>query len=158
MRGVGVGEPKMGDPPLTSQLIEIAHGIEPGGVRIAPGMELEEVDPLDAHPHAGAVDGGAHHLARDRPRLGDPLGEELRGRRPGPGAEATDDLLRRPVVVGHVEGGEPGSHVGPHRIGGAVEIEGAAIALLIRHLPEPGEDPRDRQIRTDLVVTDGTHG
>ena len=61
-------------------------------------------------------------------------------------------------MVGHVEGGEPRGHIGPHRIGGAVEIEGAAIALLIRHLPEPGENPGDRQIGTDLVVTDSTHG
>ena len=139
--GVAVGQPQMPDAPGRLVLRKHEEAIQPARLGIVPGVELQEVDAVGVQPREGARNRLVHGRMTGGPRLRHPLGEKLHViAAAGQGAR---DHLGRAVMVGHVEGGEPGVGVGGHRVGGRPGIERCPAPLLVGDLPEPGDDPGD---------------
>ena len=145
MRGVEIGDAERADQPVRAQARELRHRVEIGGVVVAPPVELHHVDPLAPEALERALDPGAHDRGRHRPRRRAPLGHDQRRR----AALGGEDARRAPrhelggaVVVRHVERIEPVARIGRQRLGRRIEV-GRARALLIRHLPQAGDDPAD---------------
>jgi hypothetical protein len=142
MLGVEVGEPHVPDQPLLPELLEPGELVDPGGVGVAPGVVLQEVDGFRVHPVQRPLHGGAHLVAGERARLGDPLREELDVAAPVRVRPVVPrDHLGRAVVVGHVEGRQPRRDVGLHRRRGGGRVERTRLPLQVGDLPEAGQDP-----------------
>jgi hypothetical protein len=153
MVGVEIGQAKMGDFALAPQLRQPAHGIEIARVVEQPPMQLEQVDALDAQAGEAAADAGANDVRRHLARLGAPFGKH-RGALAGRHAlqQPARDLLGTAIMVGHVEGVEARVGVGAQGSRGAVEIERPAIALHVRHLPQPGDHAADGEPGSELAT------
>ena len=70
---------------------------------------------------------------------------------------ATGDDLGRAVMVGHVEGGEPGLHVPPHLPGGLVGVDAAPVPLHVGDLPQTRQHTGDLQAGRQLDPLHRTH-
>ena len=138
--GIDVGEAEVTDQPLVAQFLQEEQRVEPARIGVGPGVELQQIEPFGAEPCERTGDGGADVLARDRPRLGHPLGQQLDAAATGASAIEAGHVLGRAVVVGHVERRQPGLDIRPHRRRGGGEIDGPAVALHVGDLPQTGED------------------
>ena len=155
MRGVHVRHAEMTNQPFLPELVEIEHGIQPARMRIRPRVKLQQVNARHTHAHARPMDGGSHLLARDGAGLRHPLREQLHPGNTGARSKMTDNILRRPVVIGHIKSGKTGDGVGHQRVGSLVERKGLPVTLKIRHLPEPRHDTRDRQVGRERIACRG---
>ena len=151
VHGVEVREPEVPDQPFVLQLLEGEEAVEPARIRVAPGVELEEVDRIRAEPVQRPPDGLPHRCRRVRARRGRPLGEELEVSVPvrGPGRARPGDLLGRTVVVRHVERREARLAVRVHRARGGLDID-RALAFEVGDLPQSGQHPRDLQAGSEF--------
>ncbi len=145
----------MPDEPLLAQFLEPEQAVEVAGVGVAPGMELEQVDPLAAQSRQRALDRRPHLVPGHAARLRDPLRRDLH-QIPGrmPVEEDPGDVLGRAVVVGHVERRQALLDVGPHRLGSCLQMNRASIPLHISNLPEAGHHTGDRKPRRQLGPLD----
>ncbi len=136
VRGVEVGDSEMPDEAFALQVLKMEEGVEPGGVGVHPGMELQEIDAVGAEPFQRSLDRLPHVFARNRPRLRRPLREPL-----GAISEDPGDDFGRAIVVGHVESGEAGVDIGTHGQGRLVHVELARRSPLeVGDLPEAVDD------------------
>ena len=153
MDGVEVGDAQVADPPFGPDLHQVEEAVQPAGVGIAPGMELEHVQPVGSDADERAFDRRLHLPASRDSRLGNPLGEYLHFGTPAP--HRAGDQLGGAVMVGHVERGEAGVHRWPERAGRVPGVESGAGPLLIGHLPQSGQHPGHLQPRREPDAFDG---
>ena len=78
-----------------------------------------------------------HVLTRFRPWLRHPFRQQLHRARFLFMGEPAGNLLRRPVMIRHIERREPRFYIRRHRPGCSRDIQRPAIPLHIRNLPEP---------------------
>ena len=157
--GVDVRQAQLPDEALPPELVEVAEGVEPDRVVVGPGVELQQLEPLGAQPRQRTFDRLPGLGPGHRSRLRHPLGERLRGRRLAPRRPVVSrDDLGGAVVVGHVEGGQARRDVALHGGGAVLGIELAAAALHVGDLPQPGQDPGDRQARRQRDAGHGVRG
>lgn len=147
MGGVEIGQAELADQAGLLELLQPEEAIQPVGIGIVPGVELQQVDPVHLQTVERPLHCGAHLLASHRARRRHPLGQQLHLPGLRSAAEAPGDDLRRAVMVGHIKGVQPGGGVGRHRPGGFIGIELAAAALHIGDLPQSGQHPGDPETR-----------
>ena len=145
--GVEIGQAELADQAGLLELLQPIQAIQPVGIGIVPGVELQQVDPLHLQAVECPLHRGAHIFAGHRARRRHPLGQQLHLAGFRAAAEGSGNDLRRAVMVGHVKGAQPGGSVGRHRRRSFIGIELAAAALHIGDLPQPGQHPGDPETR-----------
>ena len=156
--GVHVRESDCPDASGITLGFQVPQRVEPARVGECPRMKLQDIDAIGAQPRAGTIDRRAHVMAGDRSRLRYPLGEALhRGIRTHLLREYSRDFFGRPIVIGHVEGGEPVLHILGHGMRRRVAIKHAAIALHISQLPEAGQHAGDLETGCQRNAGDCRH-
>src|SRR5437667_204994 len=132
------------------QIGEMPEGIEIAGVTVVPPVELQKIEPLDAHPPERDADRLLDDPPRHRAGRRHPFGEGLdlaepllAATAPELAAERADQLLGRAVMVGQVPGREARVGVAEHRLD---RPPGVDRAMCARHLPHPVQDAANRTI------------
>ena len=151
--GVEIGQREMADLAFLAQIGEMLERVEVARIGVIPPMELQQIEPVDAHPSPRNVDRVLDRAPRHRPRIGDPFGERLdfrqavrrRGAAAKPAAELADQILGRAVMVGEVPGGKPGIVIGEHVLDRPRRVDRAMAAGDLPHAIEQPAYRRDRR-------------
>ena len=150
---IDIGQSEMTDQPFLAKFLQPEEAVEPGGVGVIPGVELQQVYGIRLQPVEGALNGFPGLLPAGGAWFGHPFGEQLHF--PGAGvffAEDAGNLFGRAVVISHVEAGEAGLCIGGQRPGCRFRIEFFAVAFQVGDLPQTGEDPGDAQVGGKLKM------
>ena len=143
--GVKVGQSQVMDLAALAQLHQACHGIEIARVGVVPPVELHQVDALDSESAAPLIDPRLHARGRHLIGLGAPFGESVCGAGARLAQKLARDQLGAAVVVGHVEGIEPGLGIVGQVLDRWPDLEQASIALHVGHLPKAGDQSWDVQ-------------
>src|SRR5262245_43967803 len=107
MVGVEIGDADRTDQALLLEPCKGTNGVQIGWMLIHPPMQLHEIDTLDIHALACALDGSAHERGTHDAGFRAPFGEGPEWRNLA-GAllarQGTDDQLGAAIMVSHVEG------------------------------------------------------
>ena len=150
---VEIGQPQVGDAPFILEFLQPEQAIQPTWIRIAPGVELQQIQAFGLQALQRAFNGNPHVLAGDRSRFGHPLGQGLnRLAALMISPEQAGNHLRRSIMIGHIKCGEPRLDIGRHRRRRRLQVQLAAVPLHIRDLPQSREHARDAQARRQFVM------